>query len=328
MKALRIQDTDNGPRADFVEMATDDLSDGNVVIKSRYSCINYKDALAVTGKGKIARTRPLNAGIDVAGTVESSDSDHFAPGDEVLVTGWFMSETRDGGFAEYVRIPAECVVRKPEGLSLWQTMAIGTAGFTAGMAVRRMSENHQAPDQGPVLVTGATGGVGAFAIDMLAGAGFSPVAVTRRGEQHGEFLRSLGATDVISPETLDLGGKPMGRPAYAGAIDAVGGDLLANIVAQIHPYGNVAAVGLAGGMKLSTTVAPFILRGVSLLGIHSVECPQAWREQIWAELAGAHKPAHLDTIGTQTVGLGDIHAVCEAMVAGEHSGRTVVDLQL
>lgn len=327
MRALRIQDTDDGPRAAFADLAIDDLSDGDVVIRGRYSCVNYKDALAVTGTGKIARTRPLNAGIDVAGTVESSASDRFAPGDEVVVTGWFMSETRDGGYADYVRIPADCVVAKPAGLSLWETMAIGTAGFTAGMAVRRMVENHQQAEHGPILVTGATGGVGTYAIDMLAAAGFSPVAVTRRGEQYGDFLRSLGAVDVIAPDTLDLGGKPLARTAYAGAVDSVGGELLAHILGRVHPYGNVAAVGLAGGMKLSTSVAPFILRGVSLLGIHSVECPQAWREQIWAGMAGEHKPAHLDSIATQTVGLSDVHAVCEAMVAGEHAGRTVVDLQ-
>ena len=327
MRALRIQDTDSGPRASFMDMTVADLSAGDVVIKSRYSCVNYKDALAVTGKGKIARTRPLNAGIDVAGTVESSTSDRFAPGDEVIVTGWFMSETRDGGYADYVRIPADCIVAKPAGLSLWETMAIGTAGFTAGMAIRRMIENHQQSGQGPVLVTGATGGVGSYAIDMLAAAGFDPIAVTRRGEQHGQFLRSLGAVDVIAPEALDLGGKPLARTEYAGAIDSVGGELLANIMGRIHPYGNVAAVGLAGGMKLATTVAPFILRGVSLLGIHSVECPHAWREQIWAQMASAHKPAHLDSIATQTVCLSDVHAVCEAMVAGEHVGRTVVDLQ-
>lgn len=328
MRALRIQDTDSGPRGAITEMAVDELTAGDVVIRSRYSSINYKDALAVTGKGKIARRRPLNAGIDVAGTVESSASERFAPGDEVLVTGWFMSETRDGGFAEYVRMPADCVVAKPDGLTLWETMAIGTAGFTAGMALQRMRENHQTADQGPVLVTGATGGVGTFAIDMLAAAGFDPIAVTRRAEQHGDFLRTLGAVDVIAPEALDLGGKPLGSAAHAGAVDAVGGELLANILGQIRPYGNVAAVGLAGGMPLATTVAPFILRGVSLLGIGSVECPQAWRERIWGEMAGAHRPAHLDSIATQTVGLRDIHAVCGAMVAGEHAGRTVVDLLL
>lgn len=328
MKALRIQDGDQGTRADFVDMAVDDLSAGDVVIKTHYSGINYKDALAVTGKGKIARTRPLNAGIDVAGVVESSNSERFAPGDEVLVTGWFMSETRDGGLAEYVRIPAECVVAKPDGLTLWETMAIGTAGFTAGMAVRRLLENHQQPDHGPILVTGATGGVGAFAIDMLSGAGFDAVAVTRRGDQYGTFLRELGAVDVIAPEALDLGGKPLARSEYAGAIDSVGGALLANMLGRIHPYGNVAAIGLAGGMQLATTVAPFILRGVSLLGIHSVECPQAWREHIWAELGSDHKPAHLDKIATQTVAFADVHAICEAVVAGEHAGRTVVDFEV
>src|SRR5699024_381396 len=300
MKALRIQDADGGTRADFVDMPVADLSDGDVVIESRYSCINYKDALAVTGKGRIARTRPLNAGIDVAGVVTSSDSERFAPGDEVLVTGWFMSETRDGGFAEYVCMPAECVVPKPDGLTLWETMAIGTAGFTAGMAMRRMVENHQTSDQGPILVSGATGGVGAFAIDMLAAGGFEPIAVTRRGGEHGDFLCTLGATDIIAPETLDLGGKPLARTEYAGAVDVVGGELLANMLGRIHPYGNVAAIGLAGGMKLPTTVAPFILRGVSLLGIHSVECPAPWRERIWREMATTHKPAHLDSIATQT----------------------------
>src|SRR5699024_1869487 len=167
--------------------------------------------------------------------------ERFRPGDEVLVTGWLMSETRDGGLAEYVRIPADCVVAKPDGLTLWETMAIGTAGFTAGMAVRRLLENHQKPDNGPILVTGATGGVGAFAIDMLSAAGFEPVAVTRRGEQYGDFLRSLGAVDVIAPDVLDLGGKPLARTAYAGAIDSVGGDLLANLLGRIHTYGNVAA---------------------------------------------------------------------------------------
>lgn len=162
---------------------------------------------------------------------------------------------------------------------------------------------------------------------MLSAAGFDSVAVTRRGDEYGAFLRSLGAVDVIAPDALDLGGKPLARTEYAGAIDSVGGELLANILGRIHPYGNVAAIGLAGGMKLATTVAPFILRGVSLLGIHSVECPQVWRERIWAELGSDHKPAHLDKIATQTVAFADVHAVCEAVVAGEHAGRTVVDLQ-
>lgn len=327
MKALRIVDTDNGTRADITDMPFDELSEGEVVIRSRYSSLNFKDALAITGKGKIARKPPLNAGIDVAGVVESSEDSRFGKGDEVIVTGWFLSETRDGGLAEYVRVPGDCVLAKPDGLSLWETMALGTAGFTAGMAIKRLTDNFQAPDQGPVLVTGATGGVGMFAIDMLAQLGYEVIAVSRKARAEADFLKKLGANDVITPDALDLEGKPLGKPVYAGAIDAVGGDLLANIVAQIQPYGNVAAIGLAGGPKLSTTVMPFILRGVSLLGIHSVECPNEWRVRIWDALSTHQKPAHLDTIATQTVGLADVHGVCEKMMAGDNTGRTVVDLQ-
>ncbi len=326
MKAIRIVDADNGTSADITDMQIEDLSEGNVVIKSHYSSLNFKDALAVTGKGKIARKRPLNAGIDVAGVVESSDDDRFAPGDEVVVTGWFLSETRDGGLAEYVRVPGDLVIKRPDGLSLWETMALGTAGFTAGMAIKRMEDNFQTPDDGPVLVTGATGGVGMFAVDLLARRGYEVVAVSRKADSEGDFLKKLGAKDVITPDALDLEGKPLGKPVYAGAIDAVGGDLLANICAQIQPYGNVAAIGLAGGPKLATTVMPFILRGVSLLGIHSVECPQQWREQIWSELSGAHKPAHLETIASETVSLADVFGVCDKIMAGENTGRTVVNI--
>ncbi|MES1924279.1 YhdH/YhfP family quinone oxidoreductase [Salinisphaera sp. T31B1] len=326
MKAIRIVDTDNGTSADITDMEIADLSDGNVVIRSQYSSLNFKDALAITGKGKIARKRPLNAGIDVAGVVEESDDDRFAPGDEVVVTGWFLSETRDGGLAEYVRVPGDLVIKRPDGLSLWETMALGTAGFTAGMAIKRMEDNFQTPADGPVLVTGATGGVGMFAVDLLARRGYEVTAVSRKADAEGDFLKKLGATNVITPDALDLEGKPLGKPVYAGAIDSVGADLLANICAQIQPYGNVAAIGLAGGPKLSTTVMPFILRGVSLLGVHSVECPQAWREQIWAQLAGEHKPAHLQTIAAETVGLAEVFGVCDKIMAGENTGRTVVDI--
>ncbi|GAB3673428.1 YhdH/YhfP family quinone oxidoreductase [Salinisphaera aquimarina] len=327
MKAIRIVDTDNGTSADITDMEIADLSDGNVVIKSHYSSLNFKDALAITGKGKIARKRPLNAGIDVAGTVESSEDDRFAPGDEVIVTGWFLSETRDGGLAEYVRVPGDLCIARPDGLSLWETMALGTAGFTAGMAIKRMEDNFQKPDDGPVLVTGATGGVGMFAVDLLARRGYEVIAVSRKADSEGDALKKLGASDVITPDALDLEGKPLGKPVYAGAIDSVGGDLLAQIVAQIQPYGNVAAIGLAGGPKLATTVMPFILRGVSLVGIHSVECPQPWREQIWGDLSGQYKPAHLETIANETVAMAGVFEVCERIMAGENTGRTVVDIQ-
>ncbi|WP_423822419.1 acryloyl-CoA reductase [Salinisphaera sp. SPP-AMP-43] len=326
MKALRIIDTDDGPRGRLDEIEQSALTEGNVIIKARYSSLNYKDALAITGAGKIARQRPLNAGIDVAGVVESSDDDRFACGDEVLVTGWLLSETRDGGLAEYVRVPADCVTRLPAGLTLWESMALGTAGFTAAMAIKRMRDNFQRPEQGPILVTGAAGGVGNFAIEMLAQAGFAPIAVTRRVEAQGEWLSELGATDVIAPETLDLGGRPMGSESYGGAIDALGGSVLADMLGQIVQFGNVAAIGLAASPKLDTMVLPFILRGVSLLGINSVECPSQWRAAIWSDLAAELKPAHLDQIAAQTIGLDQVHDVCDAIIAGEHAGRTVVEI--
>lgn len=326
MKALRIIDTDAGPRGQLSTVGLQDLSAGNVVIRAAYSSLNYKDALAVTGAGKIARKRPLNAGIDVSGVVESSSDDRFSAGDEVLVTGWFLSEKRDGGLAEYVRVPGDCVIHLPQGLSLWDAMALGTAGFTVGMAIHALRRNGQQPDQGPVLVTGASGGVGNLAINMLSQVGFSPVAVTRRVEQQGDALRALGATDVIAPDSLDLGGKPFVEPTYAGAIDSLGGQPLANLLGRITPYGNVATIGLAAGPKLETTVMPFILRGVSLLGIHSVECPAPLRESVWASLAGELKPSHLAQIAAQTIGLDEVPAACQSIIEGSHSGRTVVDL--
>ncbi|MGN8157814.1 acrylyl-CoA reductase family protein [Salinisphaera sp. SWV1] len=326
MRALRIIDTDDGPRGRITEMDPAELTAGAVVIEARYSSLNYKDALAITGAGRIARKRPLNAGIDVAGVVRASEDERFAPGDAVLVTGWQLSETRDGGLAETVRVPADCVTALPDGLTLWQAMALGTAGFTAGLAVARLQDNFQMPTAGPILVTGASGGVGMFAIQMLAQAGFSPVAVTRRVETQGPALRDLGARDVIAPADLDLGGKPLGKERYGGAIDTLGGPVLADMLGQIVQFGNVAAIGLAAGPGLEMTVLPFILRGVSLLGINSVECPASRRDAVWGELAGALKPAQLDRIAHETIGLDDVHAVCDAIIAGEHSGRTVVDV--
>jgi NADPH2:quinone reductase len=328
VKALRIFDTDDGPRGRITEMDSADLSAGDVLIESRYSSLNYKDGLAITGAGKIARKRPLNAGIDVVGVVHSSADERFAPGDEVLVTGWSMSETRDGGLADYVRIPADCVTALPAGLSLWETMALGTAGFTAALAITSLRDSGQQPEAGPVLVTGASGGVGMFAIQMLAQTGFSPIAVTRRVAEQGAALRELGATDVITSDSLDPGGKPLGQATYGGAVDALGGPVLANLLTRIGKFGNVAAIGNAGGIKLETTILPFILRGVCLLGIDSVECSVAQREAVWRELAGPLKPEALTRIAHETIGLDQVHAVCDAIVAGAHDGRTVVDLTL
>ncbi|RJS93319.1 acryloyl-CoA reductase [Salinisphaera sp. Q1T1-3] len=327
MRALRIEDTDAGPRARLTEVALSALTAGDVVIAAHYSSLNYKDAMAVTGAGKIARQRPLNAGIDVAGVVEHSEDARFSAGDPVSVTGWLLSETRDGGLAEYVRVPGDCVTPLPDGLSLWEAMALGTAGFTAAMAIKRLRDNFQSPEHGPMLVTGAGGGVGMFAIEMLAQAGFEPVAVTRRVEALTPQLRTLGAVDVIAPDNLDTGGKPLAGERFGGAIDALGGETLAAVLAHIRQFGNVAAIGLAASPKLEATVLPFILRGVSLLGINSVECPVAWREAIWRDLAGPLKPAHLADIAHETVGLDEVADVCDAIIAGEHTGRTVVAIR-
>lgn len=326
MRALRIIETNDGPRGRITTMDRDDLSDGDVVIEARYSGLNYKDALAITGTARIARQMPLNAGIDVAGIVHSSADKRFVPGDPVLVTGWLLSETRDGGLAEYVRIPASCVTALPTGLTLWEAMALGTAGFTAAQAVTRLQDNGQNPGSGPILVTGAAGGVGMFAIQMLAQAGFSPIAVTRRVEQQSPALRELGATDIIHPDTLDAGGKPLAHESCGGAVDTLGGPVLANLVTRIAKYGNVATIGNAAGVKLETTVLPFILRGISLLGINSVECPTPRREEIWRKLAGPFKPAALTGIAHETIGLHQVHETCDAIMAGRHAGRTVVDV--
>lgn len=326
MQALRIHETDDGTQARLQEMQADDLSAGDVLIKVRYSSINYKDALAVTGKGKIVRKPPLNGGIDAAGVIESSEDGRFAPGDEVIVTGYFLSETRDGGYAQYLRVPSDCVVPLPEGLSLFEAMGLGTAGFTAGFAKRRLLGNSQSPDMGPIAVTGATGGVGSYAIELLSNAGFEVIALTRKADQAGDYLRALGASEVAAPDDYMGDGKPLAAARLGGAVDSVGGALLSAILTQVVPYGNVAAIGLAGGFKLETTVMPFILRGVGLLGVHSVECPMAWRKEIWQDLAGASKPKNIDNIVQHTIGLADVEQACEAMIAGKIQGRTVVDL--
>lgn len=327
MRALRIDRSEDGTQARIQEMPVAELTDGNVLIRSHYSSINYKDALAVTGKGRILRRYPLNGGIDVAGVVEQSDDPAFAAGDEVIVTGYGLSEDRDGGYADYVRVPGDCVVPRPAGLSLFEAMGLGTAGFTAGFALRRLLQNDQTPELGPVAVTGATGGVGSYALQLLAAQGFEAVAVTRKVDSAGDYLKQLGAADVVTPEAIADDGKPLSKPEWGGAVDNVGGDLLARLLKQIRPYGNAAAIGLAGGIKLDASVLPFILRGVALLGIHSVECPMQWRRQIWEELAGPRKPANLEGIVRRVVGLDEVAELCQAMVAGEATGRTVVDLR-
>ena len=321
--ALRVHQVEKKTEARLEQVRLDDLSAGEVVIKSAYSSVNYKDALAVSGKGRIMRRFPCVAGIDVSGTVAESSDGRFKKGDEVLVTGCNIGEEFDGGYAEYVRAKADSVVPLPAGLSLQEAMALGTAGFTAGLALRRMLENHQTPQMGPIAVTGPTGGVGSIAIQIFSQLGYEVAALTRKAESS-DYLKALGANEVIVTAQLDPGSKPMEKARWGGAIDNVGGDLLTYLTRTIKPWGNIASIGLAASPELKTTVIPFILRGASLLGIHSVECPMPWRRAIWDKLAGEWKPRKLDQIVSRTISLKDLPAVSEEVVAGKIQGRTLV----
>lgn len=324
-RAYRVRNDDEGYRGGVESVSLDDLSDGDVTIRVSYSGINYKDALAGTGKGKIMRSYPMVGGIDVAGTVISSGSERFAPGDEVLVTGAGLSETRDGGYAEYLRLDSKWVIPLPRGLNALEAMTIGTAGFTAALSLQRMEISGQRPQHGPIVVTGATGGVGSVAIDILANAGYSVHAISGK-EEHFGWLAALGAGECTSRHELEWSGKPLDSARWAGAIDCVGGDMLAGICAAIKPWGNVAACGLAGGIGLKTTVMPFIIRGVSLIGIDSPLCPYPLREAVWAKLAGEWKPRKLDMIRNRIVGLDDLEGIFDAMLQGNSLGRIVVKL--
>jgi acrylyl-CoA reductase (NADPH) len=323
-KALRVHQNGKQTEARFEQLRIDDLSAGEVVIKVRYSSVNYKDALAVTGKGRILRGYPKVPGIDLAGTVDSSTDPRYRAGDSVLVTGCNIGEALDGGYAEYARLPADALVHLPKGLSLREAMAIGTAGFTAALALRRMLENHQRPELGPTAVTGPTGGVGSVAIDLFKRAGFEVHAITGKAGAGDEYLKALGADQVVARQSLELGQKPLETAVWGGAVDNIGGATLAYLTRTVRPWGNIASIGLAQGFELQTTVMPFILRGVSLLGIHSVECPRPWREELWQKLAGEWKPRHLDRLVTREIGLDDLPDYCAELHAGKVTGRAVV----
>ena len=324
-RALRIHNDAQGYRANLETLALDDLSPGEVVIKTAYSSVNYKDALAGTGKGKILRQYPMNGGIDVAGYVVASSDHRFREGDAVLCTGSGLSETRDGGYGEYARLQAQWTIPLPAGLTLRESMILGTAGFTAGLSLYRMEQNGQNPEMGPVVVTGATGGVGSLAIDILTRAGYEAHAITGKIDQF-DWLIGLGARQCIARKELYWGQRPLETSRWAGAIDNVGSEMLAGLTRVIHPYGNIASCGLAAGHDLATTVMPFIIRGVSLLGIASAGTARDIREQVWERLAGAWKPAHLDTICTREVGLDQLAGVFDTMLAGGSHGRTLVHI--
>ena len=325
--ALRVhRNTDGAVHAEPETLVQDDLSPGEVVIRGHYSSVNYKDALAATGKGKILRRFPLVAGVDVAGEVMSSTDPRFQPGDQVLVTGCGLGESHDGGFSEVVRVPADWLVPLPDGLSLFAAMALGTAGFTAALAIDRLQQNGLAPGQGPVMVTGASGGVGSIAIDLLNGSGYEVVALSRKPEAH-TYLQSLGAAGVLDTKQITTADKPLEAARWAGAIDNVGGEVLGWLTRTVQPWGSIASIGLAGGTELHTTVMPFILRGVSILGITSANCPMARRLKIWNRLVTDLKPQHLDKIVAGTVTLDGLSGVFEKVLSGQHRGRYVVDLR-
>lgn len=323
-RAFRIHDNDG--HAGIEQTSLDDLSPGEVVIKAVYSDVNYKDALAATGKGKILRKFPLVGGIDVSGTVATSTDSKFREGDEVLVVGRGLSEIHDGGYSEYVRVPQEWVTRLPAGLSLFDVMAVGTAGFTAALAIHQMEHNGQEPDQGPIVVNGATGGVGSLAIDMLAARGYEVVAISGKPDAH-TYLTKIGASQVRSRHDLDMGKHPLEKALWAGAVDSLGDEPLAWLTRTVKPLGNIASIGLAAGHTLNTTVMPFILRGINLLGINSSYCPNGLRQRIWERLADDMRPQHLDKIVTATVSLEKIGPVFERLLAGTVTGRTVVRIE-
>ena len=324
-RAFRIDDQDGTIVAGVEELTIDELTAGNVVIKVSHSTINYKDALAATGAGKILRRYPLNGGIDLAGEVVSSEDADLQPGIAVLVNGCGLSETVDGGYSEFARVDSASVVPIPEGMTAVQAMQIGTAGYTAALAIHRMEQNGQLPESGPVVVTGATGGVGSIAIDMLDGRGYEVVAVTGKGSEE-DYLRRIGARQVLLRDEIDLGRRPMEKALWAGAIDNLGGDYLTWLTRTMGYGGNIASIGLAASPALSTTVLPFILRAVCLLGINSVDTPRDLRLAVWSRISGDLRPRHLDTICSRTIALDELPGAFQAYIDGTVTGRVVVEI--
>jgi putative YhdH/YhfP family quinone oxidoreductase len=322
--AFRIRSDADGYRSGIESISLDDLNPGEVVVKAAYSSVNFKDALAGTGQGKILRRFPLVGGIDVAGHVVASTDPAFKEGDAVLVTGSGLSETRDGGYAQYARLESKWVIALPPGLSLRESMILGTAGFTAALALLRMTENRQTPGLGPLAVTGATGGVGSLAVAIFRKAGFEVHAISGKPE-HAAYLRALGASDVLGREALATT-RPMETARFGGGLDNVGGPMLASLLAQTTPYGNVASAGLAASPELASTVMPFIIRGVSLLGVASAGTARDLRDEVWRRLAADWKPDNLDMICTRETGLEGLPEVFSTMLGGGSLGRTLVRL--
>ena len=321
-KAFRISDSGGSVAGAIVHTTLDELSSGDVVIAAAYSSVNYKDALAATGAAKILKRMPLVGGIDVAGTVASSTDARFREGDEVLVTGYDLGVANDGGYSAYVRVPADWVVKIPAGLAARDAMTLGTAGFTAARSVIRLEQNGLTKGSGPVIVTGATGGVGSIAVAILAGLGYQVTAMTGKDAEHG-YLKSLGATEILPRSAAQKSPRPLEKATWAGAVDPVGGETLAWLTRTMSYGASIANSGLTGGTELHTTVVPFILRGVNLLGIDSVTCPMPPRLEIWRRLATDMKPKMLASIAREIdlAGLPDAFAT---LAAGNARGRFIV----
>src|ERR1700722_2915144 len=324
--AYRIHQQAGRVEARWEQLSVDELSAGEVVIRVSHSSINYKDALAASGAGRILRRSPLVGGIDLAGRVESSSDPRFAPGADVLVTGCGLSETRDAGYARSARVPAAAVVPMPAGLDAASAMALGTAGFAAALAFMLMERNAQRSALGPIAVSGASGGVGCIAVDMFASKGFEVSAMTGKAGAE-SFLRELGAAQVLLREQLGITSQPLESAHWGGAVDNVGGELLSWLLRSTRERGNVASIGLAASSELHTTVLPFILRGVSLLGINSSSTTPELRAQVWARLATDLKPRHLDRIVTRTIERTELAGAFEDYLHGRVIGRTLVRME-
>ncbi|BBF91453.1 MDR family oxidoreductase [Blastochloris tepida] len=323
-KAIRVDKTDGGQTVGLVDFDEAELMDGDVTVRITHSTVNYKDGLALTGKAPVVRRWPMIPGIDFAGEVEASSHPDWKPGNAVILNGWGVGETHLGGFAEKARVKGDWLVPLPESLSAAEAMAIGTAGFTAMLSVMALERQRLSPDRGPVIVTGAAGGVGSVAIALLAKLGWHVVASTGRLNE-ADYLKELGAAEVIDRAELAGAPRPLAKERWAAGIDTVGSTPLANMLSMIRYGGSVAACGLAAGMDLPTSVAPFILRGVSLLGIDSVMCPGPRRREGWARLAADLDRAKLAAM-TRTIGLKDVEAAGRDILAGHVRGRLVVEI--
>jgi acrylyl-CoA reductase (NADPH) len=323
-KAIRVDKADKGTTVALTQFDEADLMEGDVTLGVEWSALNYKDGLAVTGKAPVVRRFPMIAGIDLAGTVEQSSHPQWRPGDKVICTGWGMGETHLGAYAEKARVKGDWLVRLPEGMSARDAMAIGTAGFTAMLAVLALEKHGLVPKDGPIVVTGAAGGVGSVATAVLSKLGYQVIASTGRMSE-AAYLKNLGAAEVIDRSELSGPAKPLAKERWAGGIDSVGSTTLANILSMTKYAGAIAACGLAAGMDLPSSVAPFILRGVCLLGIDSVMCPIELRKVAWSRLASDLDPGKLIEI-THEIGLGEVVAAGAKILAGQVRGRIVVKI--